>query len=391
MENEDKTRRGNGEGTIVQYKDGWRACVMVGRKENGQPNRKQLYGKTRAEVVKKLNEYKSQNYMGAVALDSKITLQKWFKTYLEEFRINDLRPSTIERYTGIYNNYIKNTNLGMSKLKDIKGTNIQAFYNSLLKQGKTPNTIKSLHKVLKTALNKALKEGYVIINYCNNVTLPKIKNKEEIQIFTQEEQKIFLAAIKKHRLKALFVLALGSGLREGEILGLKWPNLDLKNKTLTVSNTIKRVAIHNPKKGENKTIILEQDPKTNYSKRTIPIPSKVAEILIEHKNLQNKEKAYIGKGYVDNDYVFATELGGCVDPRNLARSYSRVLVNANIPHKKFHSLRHTFATRLFEKDVPLKTVSVLLGHANIKITGDIYTHVLKDQKIDAISKLDDLF
>ena len=392
MENsKDKTRRGNGEGTIVQYKDGWRACVMVGRKENGQPNRKQLYGRTRAEVVKKLNEYKAQNYMGTVAQDSKITLQKWFKTYLEEFRSNDLRPSSIERYTGIYNNYIKNTNLGMSRLKDIKGTNIQAYYNSLLKQGKSPSTIKTLHKVLKAAINKAVKEGYVIINYCNNVTLPKIKSIEEIQVFTQEEQKLFLAAIEKHRLKALFILALGSGLRQGELLGLKWDKLDLVSNNVTVSNTIKRVAIHNPKKGENKTIVLEQDPKTNYSKRTIPIPSKVAEALIEHKKLQDKEKKFVGKAYVDNGYVFSTELGGYIDPRNLARSYSRILESVNIPHRKFHSLRHTFATRLFEKDVPLKTVSVLLGHANIKITADIYTHVLKDQKTDAINKLDDLF
>lgn len=385
-------RRGNGEGSISEYGNGWRGTIMNGRKDNGQPNRKQIYGKTRAAVVKKLNEYKSKNIIGSLQTNDKITLQQWFNTYIEEFRINDLRPSTIEKYTGIYNNYIKNSNIGMTKLKDLKGTHIQAYYNLLIKdKNKTPNTIKSLHKVLKTALKKAVKENYITTNYCNNVDLPKIPDKEEIEVFTLDEQQTFINFIGKHRLKALFLIALGTGLRVGEILSLKWANLDLINRTVTVNSSLKRVAIHNPKMGEPKTELIQQSPKTKYSKRTIPVPSNLIKELTLHQQRQNLEMKVAGAAYVDNGFVFATELGRNIDPRNLSRSYARVLANAGIPHKKFHSLRHTYATRLFERGIPLKTVSTLLGHATINITANTYTHVLENLKVDAVEKLNDLF
>ncbi len=137
--------------------------------------------------------------------------------------------------------------------------------------------------------------------------------------------------------------------------------------------------------------LLKQSPKSIKSNRVVPIPSKLINALEEHKALQEKEKKEAGCSYVDKNLVFATKLGKPIVVKNLFESYRRILIRAKIPHKKFHALRHTYATKLFEKDVQLKTVQKLLGHKNISITADTYTHVMPKEKISAADKLNDLF
>lgn len=187
------------------------------------------------------------------------------------------------------------------------------------------------------------------------------------------------------------MLVFGTGLRIGEALGLKWNDINFKDSTLTVSRTFKRVHLVNNKNSEKKTEILEMEPKTKSSKRTIPIPTNVLKELKQHKKRQAEEKLKAGEIYVDNDLIFPNEIGEPTDTRNLTRSYERALKKTGIEYKNFHSLRHTYATRLFENDVPLKTVQVLMGHSNIKTTADIYTHVMPDEKAKAVEKLNNLF
>lgn len=329
---------------------------------------------------------------GLLPCDEKITLQKWIKVWLYEYKINDLRPSTLERYCGVFKNYILNSQIGMKKLKDLKAANLQAFYNSLINdKAKSPNIVKTINKLLKTGLNQAIKEHYLIFNPCDNVTLPKLPPKKEIQIFTIEEEKAFIKSLADHRNRALFILVLGTGLRIGEVVALKWSDIDLKNCELKVQRTFKRVHLINNKSSSHKTAVIEQQPKTINSIRTVNIPSTVVEELKRHKTRQLAEKLKAGEIYKDNDLVFPNEVGEPTDSRNLTRSYARALNKANIPYKNFHAMRHTFATRLFERDVPLKSVQKLLGHSSIKITSDIYTHVLPDEKIKAVDKLNDLF
>lgn len=394
------TKKANGEGSVQKYYkngvlSGWRCTITLGRNDNGKLVRKQFYGKTKLEALNKCQEYKNKAAAGALPSDEKITLQQWIKTWLFEYKTNELRQSTVARYEGIYRNYIKDTDIGMSKLKDLRAANLQAYYNNLIRdQNKTPDTVKTVNKVIKAALSQAIKEQYIFLNPCNHVILPKIEAKEEIEIFTLEEQKGFIKAIQDHRHRVLFLLALGTGLRIGELLGLKWSDIDINNKELTVSRTIRRVTKLDYKTGTKaegvKTELKEEDPKTKYSARTIPIPSKLINELKLHKQFQKKEINKAKEIYVKNDLVFPNEIGEPTDARNLTRSYERLLKRANIPYKKFHALRHTFATRLFEKRVPLKTVSTLLGHSDIKITADIYTHVMPDEKINAIEQLNDL-
>ena len=381
-------KKANGEGSVNRYKNGWRATITLGRGIDGKLIRKQFYGKTKLEVLKKVDEFKVKNTLGLSTKDDKLTIQEWIKTWLEEYKMNDCRPSTMERYLGIYKNYIEDTNLGIIKLKDLKPLTLQNYYNDLVKKkNKTPDTIKVINKVLSGGMKQAQKEQLILNNPCLAVTLPKIQAKNEVMTFTIDEQKLFLNQLEGNRDKCIFSLALGSGLRLGELLGLKWSDIDFESRQITISRSIKRVKCFD-EKSTTKTKIIEQLPKTKYSLRTIPLPEVTINELKKHKNMISKEKLKAGEIYIDNNLVFPNEIGGYIDARNLSKRYRRVLKKANIPYRKFHALRHTYATRLFENGVSLKVVQVLLGHSNMEITANIYTHVLEDEKVRAVDVLD---
>lgn len=202
------SKKANGEGSVQKYyKDGvlkgWRTTITIGRDDTGKLVRKQFYGKTKLDTIKKKDEYMNKSAAGLLPCDEKITLQKWIKVWLYEYKINDLRPSTLERYCSVFKNYILNSQIGMKKLKDLKAANLQTFYNSLINdKAKSPNIVKTINKLLKTGLNQAIKERYLIFNPCDNVTLPKLPPKKEIQIFTVEEKKAFIKSLTDHRNRA---------------------------------------------------------------------------------------------------------------------------------------------------------------------------------------------
>lgn len=389
-----KRSKANGEGTIYKYeKNGktyYRGMLTLGRNEDGKLIRKSFNSTKKQDVINKMAEYKTKNNAGLLPSDDKITLQQWFYTWLFDFRINDLKPSSFERYEGIYRNYIKDSIIGKKKLFDLRAADIQGYYNRLIEEGKTPNSIKTLNKYLKACLSEALKQNYINKNYCALVTLPKIKENNDITVFTLEEQQKFIDIINGHRLKALFIFALGTGLRVGELLALKWSDINFNNNTVSVNKSIKRV-VEISKDGSRKSILLEQTPKTNSSIRIMPIPSNIIKELEVHREKQNIEKENSKNLYIDNDLIFATDLGNYIDNKNLTKTYKRLLDKANIDYKKFHSLRHTYATRLFEADIPIKSVQILMGHSDISTTMNIYTHVMPEKLSSDVEKINKLF
>lgn len=391
--------KANGEGTIWQEKRNgktyYRGAYVIGYDADGKPLRKLFSSYKKQDVIDKMADYKSQMNNGLIPTSDKMTLEQWFHTWLFEFRINNLKDTSFERYEGVYRNYIKGTSLGKKKLIEVRTADIQAYYNMLSEQGKSTNVIKTLNKHLKTCMNDAIKQGYIMRNYCSLVTMPKnttneLEDDNEITFFTPEQQQQFLDSLDKHRNKALFVLALGSGLRLGELMGLKWEDIDLKNNTISVTRAISQLS-KVAKDGSRTWSILEHPPKTKSSIRTIPIPSNVSKELKRHKKQQDKEILKHGDLYQKNGLVFCTELGNYIDTRNLTRSYARALAKADIQHKKFHSMRHTYATRLFEADVPIKTVQKLMGHSDITTTMNIYTHVMPEKMTEDVQKLNRLF
>ena len=276
-------KKANGEGSVNKYKNGWRATITIGRNSEGKLIRKQFYCKNKLEVLKKVDDFKVKNTLGLLTIDYKITVQQWIKTWLEEYKMNECRPSTIERYFGIYRNYIENTNIGVIKLKDLKPLTLQNYYNELIKKkNKTTDTIKIINKVLSGGMRQAQKEQLILNNPCLFVTLPKNKVKEEVMTFTLEEQKIFLNAIEYSRDRCIFNLALGSGLRLGELLALKWSDIDFLANEIKVSRSVKRVKCFD-ENSNTKTKIIEQLPKTRYSERKIPLPKATINELKRHK------------------------------------------------------------------------------------------------------------
>ncbi|MDF2612877.1 MAG: integrase family protein [Clostridia bacterium] len=393
-----KRNKANGEGTIwAEKRNGkpyYRGCYVIGYDEEGKPIRKNFSSSSKEVVIDKMAEYRTQKNAGLTSIDEKITLQQWFYTWLFEFRINDLKPTSFSKYEGIYRNHIKDTSIGKKKLVALRAADLQTYYNVLVEKGSSTNVVKTLNKHLKTCLGEAVKQGYIVRNYCTLVTLPKNNEQEEdsdvITVFTPGEQKQFLNALDSHRNKALFILALGSGLRLGELMGLKWIDIDFDAGTVSVNRAVSQVS-KIAKDGTRTWAMLEHPPKTKSSIRTVPLPSPVITELKQHKKEQNKEKLKHGELYQDNDLVFCTELGGYIDTRNLTRSYARLLKRAKLTHRKFHSLRHTYATRLFEKNLPPKKVQALMGHSDIATTMNIYTHVMPEKLTDDVQCLNDLF
>ena len=389
-------KRANGEGSINKYivngvQKGWRASILAGRDENGKLIRKQFYGKTQKEVKEKLESFKNQMSLGALPTDDKITLSQWYHTWLFDYRIKDLKPKSFQKYEGIYRNYIQGTQLGEVKLKNLRATHIQQYYNKLLDIDNKPvSTVKGLNTRLKPCLAEAENQGYIQKNYCKMVTLPKDNTTKEIKVLSPDQQKLFIKAIKGHNLEVLFLVALSTGLRLGEILGLKWRDIDFNNGTLTVNRTIQRIT-EISKDGKRESKIIEQIPKTKNSIRTIPIPQNILSRLKDHKLEQNKSKLKLGDLYFNNDYVFCNSLGYTIDDKKPGRNLKSILNKLDIEPIKFHGLRHTYATRLFEANVPPKTVQVLMGHYDISITLDIYTHVMENPKIEAVKKLNEIF
>lgn len=216
---------------------------------------------------------------------------------------------------------------------------------------------------------------------------------KKIEVFSVDQQNDFLEIIKGHEFEILFLLAIGTGLRRGELLALRWSDIDFENKTINVDSNIQQAYIFEDEETKRLEKI-EQEPKTINSFRTVPIPSKVLAKLQEHKQKQEQYKLAFQERYIDNDFVICDKYGNALDVKRPTRMFYSIQKKMGIPEDekiKFHGLRKTYATRLFEKEVPPKTVQMLLGHSEISITLDIYTQVMENKKVEAIEKIDDIF
>lgn len=376
-------------------KEYYRLSASFGRDANGKPVRKFFYGKNKKEAERKLEEYKDSLKQGIV-VDKNAYLSSTMHNWLFEVvnMSNKVKPTTFERYEGIYRNYIKNSPIASSPLKDIKSLQIQKYYNKLFENGKTTSQIFNLNKLLKHFFNYAVNEGYLLRNPCiGQIVIPgKVEHKEsEVEVFTDDELKAILNYPKESQIKDIATICLATGMRRGECLALKWKDLNLNTMEIYINETVSTVAlIGKDSSRENKTII--QIPKTKGSIRTIPLPATLKPIFDKIKIRQNENKLKIGESYnkENEGYIFLSENGNLINSSNLSRSWKRYLKKVGVRYIKLHALRHTYATRQFEAELPLKTVSNLLGHSSIEITANIYTHVLKKEKeksIDILSVL----
>ena len=354
---------------------------------------KDLYASTVKELEAKIKNLNTE-------LDNNIVTNKeFFDTFFTEWLFNvkflHIKPSTQTLYESIYRIYIKDCELSDIRIKELCAVDIQRYYNNLIKKGITPHTILSIDTLIIPCIKYAYNTNIIIKDFTSAIVLPKeteeikLSKEKKIHPFTLVQQKRFLQVIKSHPYKALFLTALYSGLRQGELLALTWDDINFKESYIDVNKTLAEVANVSPE-GRGKIERILQTPKTKKGVRKVDIPKFLVSALRHHKLNQTQSIFINNKRYENNNLVFCNRYGKYIKSRKLRQTFKDILTENKIEIIKFHDLRHTYATRLFELGEREKTVQKLMGHSNIIITMNTYTHVLDAVKEKAVSKLDRL-
>jgi integrase len=269
-------------------------------------------------------------------------------------------------------------------LQKIAAQHLRSFYTKKQDEGLSPTTVTCFHNVLHKALKDVVRWGLVARNVCDLVSPPR-KQRFEIQPLSLEQVHSLLDAVRGTSMDALINLALATGMRRGELMGLKWQDIDLVKGTLQVRRILSRVPSKLPGKG-----YVEAEPKTQGSRRSIVIAPFALEAIKQHRIRQLEAKLKAGPVWEDHDYVFCTSIGTHLNPtRDILEQLGFLLEKANLPHIRFHDLRHSAATLLLSAGVHPKVVQEILGHSQISMTLDVYSHVLPTMQQDAMNKLND--
>lgn len=383
------SKRGNGEGSVCRRLDGrWQGSITIGRDDRGRLIRKYFYGKTRKETSEKLNraieELRDNRFINK---SDNPTVEQWCHEWLWSYKRNSVKQKTFDQYETILRTHII-PDIGDIRLADLKTMHIQRIINKMHDSGLSHRTIEVMKIVMHAALKQAQRNKLVSENVCENVVLPR-KQPKRIRVLNEDEQTKLIAALKDNYIGRGLLFALYTGMRRGEVLALKWSDYDKNEKTISITKALSRVRTYN--KDGNKTMLTVTTPKTDTSIRTVPLIDKAVELLAEHKRKQERYMELVGDYYTDNDLIFSSSRGDYLDPGNFNRKLNKTVKKIGIAQISPHVLRHSFATRGLEAEVSLKAMQELLGHSSITVTGDIYTHILKEQKRKEISKLNDVF
>ena len=360
-------RRGNGEGSITRHKKSglYMARYWVETKDGRK--RKTIYGKKRKDVADELAKVLSDRADGIFYSDENVTVGEHLDGWLKDCVRGSVRQSTFDRDSYLVRVHIK-PSLGRIKLKKLTARDVQRFYRDRLDAELSQSTVNKIHTVLHKALSQAVKWSLIPRNVTEAVKAPT-PTPQEMRPLSAEEASRLLDAARDDKFEALYVLAVTTGMRRGELLGLRWSDVDRENASVSVRRTLTRI-------GNGKRVVLG-DLKTKKSRRTIRLTPQAVEALREHLTRQMEDIERLGDLYKDQGLVFTTATGSLIYPSNLRqRSLAPLLRNAGLPHIRFHDLRHTCATLLLLKNVHPKFVQELLGHATIAITLDTYSHVL---------------
>ena len=346
------TRRGSGEGSVYQRSDGkWCAVVDLGW-EDGKRKRKVLYGRTRAEAFDKLKKAQRQADTGTLTTGKVPTVEAWFASWLEAHSHN-VAAGTIRTYRDVADAYVL-PSVGKKRLDKVVPSDFTAMTSAIRKKGLSARTAQSAHKLLSQGLKAAVRQGVLGKNPADVIDAPTLQQKPVASLSEAEARKLLAAAEGDHqRFGALWILGLTTGLREGEILALRWADIDLE------------IGLIHVRAG-----------KTAKARRTVPL-AKVA-------------AAALGEAGPGDALVFPSNAGTQIDRRNLLRAWHDFSLEVLGRRTPFHALRHSAATLWLAQGVDLKVISALLGHSGYSITADVYTEVVSALKADAAARMDQL-
>ncbi|MBT3167848.1 site-specific integrase [Streptomyces sp. Vc74B-19] len=403
-------RRANGEGTITKRSDGrYHAAAYVYRPD-GTRTRKFVYGRTREEVADKLTELQEKTRQGIPAASSTMAFGDYLTYWLAAIAPTRLKPATLNSYEGLTRLYIRPA-LGKKRLNRLSPADVRRFLaefkgaclcclrgadrerpeekrgccavGKCCKRLPSARTVQYVHAVLRSALQQAMREELIARNVARIVETPTVTPKE-VRPLDGAEARILLKTARAHRLYALWLLLVSTGLRRGEALALTWSDVDLTNRQLRVRRNVQRI----------RRELLFGTPKTTRSIRTVSVPLHLVRALTHHREQQDRERKVAGKKWQPapgqpDGLIFTTQTGRVIDPRSLNRMLTILCRDANVRRVRVHDLRHTCASLLLSRGVDARTIMETLGHSTITMTLDTYAHVMDTTLRAAADRMDD--
>ena len=369
-----KRIRGKNEGSLSQRSNGrWRAQIS----EKGGRRISRDF-KTKPEAQNWLRKMQEKLHQGYDYQASKIPLGQYLLQWLEDNR-STLRDTTAHQYKLITNKHIL-PGIGDIPVKELNLARIEQFYREMIEAGVGIRTVRYVHAILHKALAKAVYYGLVLTNPAHGAALPRLRH-SEMQILDESQISLFLIASVDSKYHALYHLAITTGLRQAELFGLRWSDLQWTSGVLHVQRQVQRVTSQGWQFVE---------PKTRAGRRSIQLGEGALQVLREHKLRQEQEKLLAGSRWQEHNLIFPNSVGAPGDPSNLRKDFLRILEQAGLPKLRFHDLRHTAASLLLNHNVPVIVVSNMLGHSKPSVTLDVYGHLMNSMQGEAARIMDAL-
>lgn len=377
------TRNAQGGGSIRQRKDGtWEGRYTVGRDPGtGKQIQKSVYAKTQKEVRQLLQQKTTAIDEGSYIEPAKMTVGQWLSAWLAEYT-GDVKPYTKRAYATNIKNHIVPA-LGALRLEKLTPLQVQKFYNECMREPKSlkPKTVKNIHGVLHSALKQAVMNGLIRSNPTESCTIPRIE-RMEIKPFDDAAEKSFLQAIEGDKYERLFVVDLYTGMRKGEILGLRWSDVDFDQGTITIARQLQV----EPFKGGRYYLA----PLKNDKERIITPAPYVMQILREQRRHQNEARLLAGSAWDEGEIpglVFTNEIGKHLCHQTIGTRYKKLVTAAGLPDARFHDLRHSYAVASIRAGDDIKTVQSNLGHHSAAFTLDTYAHATAQMKKESADRM----
>ncbi len=372
-------------GSIFRRGKTWSIDVKLSKDENAKWVRLQKGGfRTKREAEDYLREQLNRLDRGQYLKYENMTVGEFLNLWLVEHAKHNMKQSTFSNREIMIHKRIVPA-IGNILLEDLKPIHFKRFYNQLADAGLSAQYIHSMHSLMRSAFKHAFKWQISKTYIMEHVDAPKLTSKKQLQTWTLEQSVKFLkytSELQNEYCHIAYVLAIFTGMRRGEVLGLRWSDINLEKKTLQVVQSVYR------NNGQAPTI---QTPKTANSTRSITLPDNVIDELRSHKIKQNQMRLLFGAAYLDHGLVCPNPNGAPMDPRLLYGHFTKCAKQAGLPAIRFHDLRHTHATIMLQLGEHPKVVSERLGHSNVNITLNTYSHVLPNMQEDAARKLFDAF